>query len=40
VLAGGHQARRLHDTEHYQVMRNFVANPKRMLDVLFAPEDE
>jgi predicted ATPase len=29
-----------YETEHYQVMRNFVANPKRMLDVLFAPEDE
>jgi predicted ATPase len=29
-----------YDTEHYQVMRNFVANPKRMLDVLFAPEDD
>lgn len=28
-----------YDTEHYQVMRDFVANPKRMLDILFAPED-
>jgi predicted ATPase len=27
-------------TEHYQVMRNFISNPKRMLDGLFAPEDE
>lgn len=23
------------DTEHYQVMKHFIANPKRMLDVLF-----
>jgi len=29
-----------YETEHYQVMRNFVANPKRMLDVLFAPEGD
>jgi len=28
-----------YDTEHYRVMRDFVTNPKRMLDVLFAPED-
>jgi predicted ATPase len=28
-----------YDTEHYRVMHDFVANPKRMLDVLFAPED-
>lgn len=28
-----------YDTEHYRVMRDFVANPKRMLDVLFEPED-
>jgi predicted ATPase len=29
-----------YDTEHFRVMRNFVVNPKRMLDVLFAPEDD
>jgi predicted ATPase len=29
-----------YDTEHYRVMRNFVVNPKRTLDVLFAPEDD
>ena len=29
-----------YETEHYQVMRNFVANPKRMLDALFAPEND
>jgi len=29
-----------HDTEHYRVMRNFVTNPKRTLDVLFAPDDD
>ena len=28
-----------YDTEHYRVMRDFVVNPKRMLDVLFAPDD-
>ena len=28
------------DTEHYRVMHDFVANPKRMLDVLFAPDDD
>jgi predicted ATPase len=27
------------DTEHYQVMKAFLANPKRMLDVLLAPDD-
>ena len=27
-----------HDTEHYQVMRAFLANPKRMLDVLLASD--
>lgn len=26
-------------TEHYQVMHDFLANPRRMLDVLFARED-
>ena len=25
------------DTEHYQVMHDFLANPKRMLDILLAP---
>jgi predicted ATPase len=29
-----------YDTEHYRVMRDFVVNPKRMLDVLFAPDDD
>jgi predicted ATPase len=29
-----------YETEHYRVMRNFITNPKRTLDVLFAPEDE
>lgn len=28
-----------YDTEHYRVMRDFVVNPKRMLDVLFASDD-
>jgi predicted ATPase len=28
-----------HDTEHYQVTYNFLKNPKRMLDVLMAPEE-
>jgi predicted ATPase len=28
------------DTEHYRVMHDFVANPKRMLDVLLANEDD
>jgi predicted ATPase len=27
------------DTEHYRVMHDFLANPGRMLDVLFAPDD-
>lgn len=26
-------------TEHYRVMHDFMANPKRMLDVLLAPDD-
>jgi predicted ATPase len=26
------------DTEHYRVTRDFLANPKRMLDVLLAPD--
>jgi predicted ATPase len=25
------------DTEHYRVMHDFIANPKRMLDILMAP---
>jgi predicted ATPase len=29
-----------YDTEHYRVMRDFVVNPKRMLDVLFAPDGD
>lgn len=29
-----------YETEHYRVMRNFMVNPKRTLDVLFAPDDE
>jgi predicted ATPase len=28
------------DTEHYQVMHDFIVNPKRMLDVLLAPEED
>lgn len=28
-----------YDTEHYQVMKDFLVNPKRMLDVLLAPDD-
>jgi predicted ATPase len=28
------------DTEHYRVTRDFLANPKRMLDVLFATDDD
>jgi predicted ATPase len=27
------------DTEHYRVMRDFVVNPRRMLDVLLADDD-
>jgi predicted ATPase len=27
------------DTEHYRVMRDFLANPERMLNILFAPDD-
>jgi predicted ATPase len=27
-----------YETEHYQVMRNFLVNPKRMIDMLLAPE--
>jgi predicted ATPase len=27
------------ETEHYRVMRDFMVNPKRMLDVLLAPDD-
>jgi predicted ATPase len=27
------------ETEHYRVMHDFMANPKRMLDVLLAPDD-
>jgi predicted ATPase len=38
--ADGIQAVDYYETEHYRVMRNFVANPKRTLDVLFAPEDD
>ena len=29
-----------YDTEHYRVMRDFVVNPKRMLDVLLAPDKD
>jgi predicted ATPase len=28
------------DTEHYRVMHDFVASPKRMLDMLLAPDDD
>ena len=28
------------DTEHYRVTRNFLANPRRMLDILFDQEAE
>ena len=28
------------DTEHYRVMHDFMASPKRMLDLLFAPDDD
>ena len=28
-----------YETEHYRVMHDFVINPKRMLDVLLAPDD-
>jgi len=28
-----------YETEHYRVMHDFMANPKRMLDVLLAPDD-
>src|SRR5258705_6427480 len=27
------------DTEHYRVMHDFIVNPKRMLDALFASDD-
>jgi len=29
-----------YDTEHYQVMHDFIVNPKRMLDVLLAPDED
>ena len=29
-----------YETEHYQVTHDFLANPKRMLDVLMAPDEE
>jgi predicted ATPase len=29
-----------YDTEHYRVMRDFVVNPKRMLDVLLASDED
>ena len=29
-----------YETEHYQVTHAFLANPKRMLDVLMAPDEE
>lgn len=29
-----------YDTEHYRVMHGFLANPKRMLDVLLDPQEE
>ena len=28
------------DTEHYRVMHDFVVDPRRMLDVLLAPDDD
>ena len=36
---GGIDRINYYDTEHYQVMKDFLANPKRMLDVLLAPDD-
>jgi len=27
------------DTEHFRVMHDFIVNPKRMLDILLAPDD-
>jgi len=35
----GIEAVRYEDTEHFQVMHDFLANPKRMLDILLAPPD-
>jgi predicted ATPase len=29
-----------YETEHYQVTHDFLANPKRMLDALMAPDEE
>ena len=29
-----------YETEHYQVTHDFLANPRRMLDVLMAPDEE
>lgn len=29
-----------YETEHYQVTRDFLVNPKRMLDVLLEPSSE
>jgi len=29
-----------YETEHYQVTHDFLANPKRMLDVLMTPDEE
>ena len=28
------------DTEHYQITKSFLNGPERMMDVLFAPEEE
>jgi len=35
--SGGIERVAYEDTEHYQITRNFLANPKRMLDILFEP---
>jgi len=29
-----------HETEHYQVTRDFLIDPKRMLDMLLEPSDK
>lgn len=37
--ANGIEQVRYEDTEHFQVMHDFLVNPKRMLDILMAPPE-
>ena len=38
--AGGIERVDYRDTEHYQITKSFLNGPERMMDVLFAPEEE